>query len=336
MAVLVTGGTGFVGSATVVALIEAGHRVHVVDDLTNSSDAVLDRIEVVTGIRPGFTLLDVRDRERLRRTMVDHDVTSIIHFAAHKHVGESMERPFEYYDNNLGGLAAVVDVARRLDVRTVVFSSSGSVYGDADRLPIPEAAPHRPTNPYSTTKSVSERILRDLCRVEADWSVMALRYFNPAGAHPSGLIGEDPTGLLSNLLPVCLHVAVGNLPHLTVLGDDFDTVDGTGVRDYVHVSDVARAHVVALEHLADRRGFSAYNIGRGEGVSVLQVVDAVERASGRAVPIVRGARRPGDVAALYADTSCAARILGLTDYQDLDAICADAWRWQSRNPKGYR
>lgn len=333
---LVTGGTGFVGSATVVALIEAGHRVHVVDDLSNSSDAVLDRIEQVTGTRPGFTLLDVRDRAGLRGVMVERDISSIVHFAAFKHVGESMQRPLEYYDNNLGGLAAVVDVARAVGVRTLVFSSSGSVYGDADRLPIPESAPHRPTNPYSTTKSVSEQILRDLCRVDADWAVMALRYFNPAGAHPSGLIGEDPTGLLSNLLPVCLHVAVGNLRELTILGDDFDTIDGTGVRDYVHVSDVARAHVVALERLRAGGGFSAYNIGRGEGVSVLQVVAAVERASGRRVPVVRGRRRPGDVAALYADTSRAAVDLGLTTYQDLDAICTDAWRWQSRHPKGYR
>ena len=336
MTVLVTGGTGFVGSATVVALIEAGHRVHVVDDLSNSSDAVLDRIEQVTGTRPGFTMLDVRDRAGLRAVMVEQDISSIIHFAAFKHVGESVQRPFEYYDNNLGGLTAVVDVARATGVRTLVFSSSGSVYGDADRLPIPESAPHRPTNPYSTTKSVSEQILRELCHVDPGWAVMALRYFNPAGAHPSGLIGEDPTGLLSNLLPVCLHVAVGNLPELTILGDDFDTVDGTGVRDYVHVSDVARAHVVALERLRGGGGFSAYNIGRGEGVSVLEVVAAVERASGRRVPVVRGRRRPGDVAALYADTARAAVDLGLTRYQDLDAICADAWRWQSLHPKGYR
>lgn len=336
MAVLVTGGTGYVGSTTTVALLEAGHDVHVVDDLSNSSAVVLDRIEQITGRRPGFTPLDVRDRDRLHQLMVDGGITSIIHFAAFKHVGESMERPFEYYDNNLGGMCSVIDAARRAAVRSLVFSSSGSVYGHADHLPIAEGAPHRPTNPYSTTKSVSERILEDLCRAEPGWRVMALRYFNPAGAHPSGLMGEDPSGPVSNLLPVCLHVAVGNAPHVTILGDDFDTPDGTGVRDYVHVVDVAHAHVVALERLQARTGFRACNVGRGEGVSVLEVVSAVERASGREVPVVVGERRAGDVAALYADTTRAAADLGLTTYQDLDAICADAWRWQSSHPDGYR
>lgn len=336
MTVLVTGGTGYVGSHTVVALLEAGRDVHIVDDLSNSSHIVLDRIEQITGRRAGFEALDVRDQAALSSVIAARHVDSIVHFAAYKHVGESVQKPLEYYDNNLTGLCSLLAAARRQGVRSLVFSSSGSVYGHVDELPIREDAPQRPTNPYSTTKSVAERILADICASDPEWHVMALRYFNPAGAHPSGLIGEDPTGQLSNLLPVLMHVAIGNLPHVTVLGNDFDTPDGSGVRDYVHVMDVAQAHVATLERLPGRPGFSALNIGRGEGVSVLEMVAAVERVTGRPIPVQQGQHRPGDVPALYADTARAAAELGLTRYQDLDTICADAWRWQSNNPSGYR
>jgi UDP-glucose 4-epimerase len=335
MGILVTGGTGFVGSHTVVALIEAGRQVHIVDDLSNSSAVVIDRIDAITGTRPGFTRLDVRDTAAVRTVLDAEQSDALIHFAAHKHVAESVEKPLEYYDNNLGSLTSVLRAARDSGLRKIVFSSSGSVYGNATRMPIPEDEPHRPTNPYSTTKSWGERILEDLCAQDPSWSVLALRYFNPAGAHPSGLIGEDPTGLRTNLLPVLLDVAAGATAELVVHGTDFDTPDGSGVRDYVHVMDVARAHVTALDRLADRSGFGATNIGRGEGVSVLQLADAVERATGRTIPRRFGPRRPGDVAALYGDTAQAARELGLTGYASLDELCADAWRWRCANPHGY-
>jgi UDP-glucose 4-epimerase len=336
MRVLVTGGTGFIGSHQVVALAAAGHEPVVVDDLSNSSERVLGRLEQLTGGSVPFSRVDLRDRDGLRRAFEQHQPEAVIHFAARKHVPESVEQPFIYYDVNLGGLLSLIEVMDQTGVRTLVFSSSGSVYGNATRLPIPEDEPHRPTNPYSTTKSMGERILTDLCVAESSWSVMALRYFNPAGAHPSGLIGEDPTGRVSNLLPVLMHIAVGALPELVINGDDFDTPDGTGVRDYVHVMDVADAHVRALDALTGRLGFSALNIGRGEGVSVLQVVEAVEAVTGLSIPRRFGPRRPGDVAALYADTTEAVRVLGFERYADLHQICADAWRWQSGHPQGLR
>lgn len=336
MRVLVTGGAGFIGSHQVVALAEAGHEPVIVDDLSNSSDAVLPRLRELVGRPVPFTRLDVRDRDGLRDLVERSGVEAAIHFAARKHVWESVAEPLEYHDVNLGALTSLVTVLGEAGIRKLVFSSSGSVYGDARRLPIPEDEPHRPSNPYSTTKSWGERILGDLCAADPSWSVLALRYFNPAGAHPSGRIGEDPTGHLTNLLPVLMHVAVGNRPELVVHGDDFDTPDGSAVRDYVHVVDVARAHVTALEVLGDGDGFAAYNVGRGEGVSVLEVVAAVERVTGLPVPRRTGPRRPGDVGALYADTRLAAARLGLADYADLDTICADAWRWQSQNPQGYR
>jgi UDP-glucose 4-epimerase len=334
--VLVTGGTGYIGSHQVVVLLDAGHDVHVVDDLSNSSIEVVDRIAALTGRRPGFSPLDLRRHDELLDVLRHVEPQCIIHFAASKHVGESMASPLDYYDNNLRSLLGLLTAARTAGVRKIVYSSSGSVYGNATRMPIPEDEPHRPTNPYSASKSIGERMLEDLCRADAEWRVVALRYFNPAGAHPSGLIGEDPTGALSNLLPVLMHVAVGNLSGVTIFGDDFDTPDGFGVRDYVHVDDVARAHLAALHVLDESTGFRAFNIGRGQGVSVLELIRTVERVTGRPIPRTIGPRRPGDVAALYADTRRAATELGLDRYADLETICADAWRWQVNNPKGYR
>ncbi len=334
--VLVTGGTGFIGSHQVVALIESGHEVVVVDDGSNShGEPVIDRIEAITGVRPVFVRLDVRRTQELEDVITAHSVGAVMHFAARKHVPESVAKPIEYFRVNVDGLGSVVEAAHGAGVRKLVFSSSGSVYGDADELPIPESAPHRPTNPYSLTKSIGEQMLQALCQAEPDWRVVALRYFNPAGAHPSGLIGEDPTGLLSNLLPVLMHAAAGNLDGIKIWGDDYPTHDGTGVRDYIHVVDVAEAHVRALGLLADRTGFEAINIGRGEGVSVRDLHAAAQQATGVAIPAEVLPRRPGDVAALYGDTTLASERLGLTQYRDALAICTDAWRWQSRNPMGY-
>ena len=335
MHVLVTGGCGFIGSHQAVALLDAGHQVTIVDDLSNSDSEVLDRITKITGASVGFVDADVRETVALAALIADTEIDSIVHFAASKHVRESMDKPIDYFANNIEGLTSVLQAATDSGVRKIVFSSSGSIYGDADTLPIAESAEPRPTNPYSRTKAFGERICRDLCTSDPSFSITALRYFNPAGAHPSGDIGEDPTGLLSNLLPILMHVAVGNLPEVSIFGDDFDTADGTGVRDYVHVMDVAESHLTALEQMDGGDGFKVYNIGRGEGVSVLQLIAAVERVTGIAINRVVSKRGPGDVAALYGNTELAATELGFSNYRTLDEICADAWRWQSQNPTGY-
>ena len=335
MHVLVTGGCGFIGSHQAVALLDAGHEVTIVDNLSNSNAAALDRIAKITSASVEFVEADVRDTETMAALMSESGIDSVIHFAASKHVRESMAKPIDYFANNIEGLTSTLQAATQAAVRKFVFSSSGSVYGDADSLPIPESAELRPTNPYSRTKAFGERICQDLCASDPTFSITALRYFNPAGAHPSGDIGEDPTGLLSNLLPILMHVAVGNLPEVSIFGDDFDTVDGTGVRDYVHVMDVAESHLTALEQMDGGDGFKAYNIGRGEGVSVLQLIDAVERVTGVAISRIVKERGPGDVAALYGNTELAATELGFSNYRTLDEICADAWRWQSQNPSGY-
>jgi UDP-glucose 4-epimerase len=335
MHVLVTGGCGFIGSHQAVALLESGHDVTIVDDLSNSSAAVLERITKITGRSATFVETNVRDTQAVTAVMSEAQVDSIIHFAAFKHVRESMERPVDYFANNIEGLTSVLHAATESGVRRMVFSSSGSIYGDADVLPIPETAEPRPTNPYSRTKAFGERICSDLCVADPSFSITALRYFNPAGAHSSGHIGEDPTGLLSNLLPILMHVAVGNLAEVSIFGDDFDTPDGTGVRDYVHVMDVAESHLTALEKMAGDDGFNTYNIGRGEGISVLQLIDAVEQATGVSIKRTVKDRGAGDVAALYGDTRLAAEELGFSNYRTLEEICADAWRWQSQNPTGY-
>lgn len=325
MRVLVTGGCGFIGAHQVVALLDADHEVTVLDDLSNASTRSLEGIENITGRRPRFVEGDVRDRAVLDDAITGCD--AVIHFAARKHVPESSRHALDYHDVNLAGLTALLDVARRHGVFDLVHSSSGSIYGDGFDTPIGEDADPRPTNPYSRTKLFGERILGDVAASDPRWRITALRYFNPAGAHPSGLIGEDPTGPPSNLLPILLRVAAGDRALVEIAGDDFPTPDGTGVRDYVHVVDVADAHLRALETL--RSGFRAINIGRGHPVSVLEMIDAVERATGVRLPRRVGPRRPGDVGFLVADPS-RAEALGIRATRDLDQICTDGWRWWCR------
>lgn len=334
MTVLVTGGTGFIGSHQVAALAEAGESFVIVDDGSNSDHShVLDHLTELTGHRPVSHRFNIRDTARLAAVIRRHSVDEVIHFAAMKDLRESVARPTAYYQNNLEGLTSVIEASDTAGVRKLVFSSSGSVYGDADQLPILEDAPHRPTNPYSMTKSIGERMLSDLCESDPSWSILALRYFNPAGAHPSTLIGESPTRRRTNLLPMLLDVAAGHQPSVDVFGDDFDTPDGTGVRDYVHVTDVAEAHVAGLRATRASSGFQALNIGRGEGVSVRQLVSAVETVTGRSVPMRMRERRPGDVAALVGSTDRANRCLRLKPPKDLLTIAADAWRWRLETDK---
>lgn len=327
MEVMLTGGCGYIGSHQAVALVEAGHDVVIVDDLTNSSVEVLDRIEQLAGRRPAFHHFDVRDTGKLTSVLNEGSIEAIIHCAGLKHVAESGERPLDYHDVNVGGLLSLLTAANTAGVFRVVFSSSASVYGHVDTLPIIEAEPVKPTNPYSASKAMCERILSDVCEADERWSVMVLRYFNPAGAHGSGLIGEAPTHLLSNLVPVIMNRAIRGQP-ITIYGGDYDTGDGTAVRDYVHVADVVTAHLRALELLSTSHGFEALNIGRGIGVSVADMVEAACRVTGLDLRRNFGPRRTGDVAALVADTSLAAERLGMVRYRSLDQIFQDAWRWQ--------
>ncbi|MCF4136662.1 UDP-glucose 4-epimerase GalE [Streptomyces sp. Tue 6430] len=334
--ILVTGGAGFIGSHTCVELLAHGHDVVVVDNHVNSSPHALDRI-VKTAGRPlaGAHRVDVRDREALGRVFAAHQVDAVIHFAAHKAVGESVARPVEYYDTNVGGTCALLSVMREHGVHRLVFSSSCSVYGDARTVPLTELSPVAPTNPYARTKLMCERILEDVCAHEPRLKVLALRYFNPVGAHPGGLLGEDPQGVPDNLMPYVAQVAVGRRERLNVFGDDYPTPDGTGVRDYIHVMDVAEGHRIAVERLDDRAGMRVFNLGTGTGTSVLQLVAAFREASGRSVPCRIVDRRPGDVAELVADASAVAAAWGWTTTRDLAAMCRDAWRFQELNPHGY-
>ena len=328
---MVTGGCGYIGSHQVAHLLEAGHDVVVVDDLSNAKPTVLDRIEAISGRRPELFELNVLDTDELRAVIRQTEPDAVIHLAGYKHVPESTERVLDYYENNVGGLLSLLRACEPTETRRLVFSSSGSVYGETDRLPITEGHPHNPTNPYSSTKSICERILRDLCTGDDTWAVAALRYFNPAGAHPSGMIGEDPRGPTSNLLPAVMNAATDTTTKtgrtVNIYGDDFATADGSGVRDYVHVMDVAETHSRALEHLTSNPGFLALNVGRGSGSSALEVVSAMERASAQPLAVKIHPRRPGDVSALYSDTDKSRSIFGPIDYRDLDEICDDAWRW---------
>ncbi|MGW0336753.1 UDP-glucose 4-epimerase GalE [Streptomyces sp. NPDC003011] len=334
--VLVTGGAGFIGSHTCVELLAHGHEVVVVDNHVNSSPHALDRIAKTAG-RPlaAAYRADVRDRQALARVFAAHQVDAVIHFAAHKAVGESVARPVEYYDTNVGGTCALLSVMHEHAVRRLVFSSSCSVYGDARTVPLTERSPVAPTNPYARTKLTCERILEDVCAHLTDLKVLALRYFNPVGAHPGGLLGEDPQGVPDNVMPYVAQVAVGRREKLSVFGDDYPTPDGTGVRDYIHVMDVAEGHRVALEHLDDHTGMRVFNLGTGTGTSVLQLVAAFGEASGRPLPYQVVDRRPGDVAELVADASAVAEAWGWTTTRDLAAMCRDAWRFQELNPHGY-
>ncbi len=335
MHVLVTGGCGYIGSHTVVELIDAGHRVTVVDNLVNSSAESLRRVERITGARVGFAELDVRDRNRLDALFAASGFDAVIHFAGLKAVGQSVAEPLRYYDNNIGSTTSLVETMAAHRVGRLVFSSSATVYGDPASVPVTEDAVIAPANPYGRTKAMIECILADVAATGAPWQVSLLRYFNPVGAHPSGEIGEDPTGVPNNLLPFVAQVAVGRRPELAVFGDDWDTPDGTGVRDYLHVVDLAAGHLAALEHLPALGGCEAVNLGTGTGLSVLEVLAAFEEATGRRVPYRVAPRRPGDIATCYADVTLAARRLDWKATRSFATACADAWRWQSRHPEGF-
>jgi UDP-glucose 4-epimerase len=337
--VLVTGGAGFIGSHACVELLDHGYEVIVVDDYSNSSPLVLRRVGRIAGRFVGAVYeLDIRDRRALSAVFDRHPVDAVVHFAAHKAVGESTRMPVTYYDTNVGGTTALLHVMAEHGVRSLVFSSSCSVYGDtgAGSGPLDESVPHRPTNPYARSKSLCETVLADVCAADPRWTVLCLRYFNPAGAHPSGLLGEDPHGTPDNLFPYLAQVAVGRRPLLRVFGADWPTPDGTAIRDYLHVMDTVEAHRIALDHLADAPGLHVFNLGRGHGSSVFQVRAAFERASGRELPYTIAGRRPGDVAELVADAGAVARAWGWRPTRDLAGMCRDAWRFQQLNPDGLR
>jgi len=335
MRILVTGGTGYIGSHTVVELLQAGYGVTIVDNLSNSSGKVLERIERICGRSVEFHQLDLRDERALDQLLRDGAFSAVIHFAGLKAVGESVELPLDYYENNVGGTLVLLQSMARNRLKNLVFSSSATVYGDPARVPIDENAPLGPTNPYGRTKLMIEEILRDLQHSDPEWNIVMLRYFNPIGAHESGLIGEDPRGIPNNLLPYVAQVAVGKRERLAVFGNDYPTVDGTGVRDYIHVVDLALGHLRALEVIATCPGMLCCNLGTGTGYSVLEVVEAFRKASGVDIPYVIAPRRPGDIATCYADPAYAREVLGWQAERDLERMCVDAWRWQSQNPEGY-
>ena len=336
MAILVTGGAGYIGSHTVVELQGAGYDVVVVDNLSNSSRKSLERVEEITGKPVKFYEDDIRDRDALERIFANEDIDSCIHFAGLKAVGESVSMPWEYYNNNITGTLTLVDVMRRHNVKNIIFSSSATVYGTPEFVPITEDCPKgKCTNPYGWTKSMLEQILTDIQFADKDWNVVLLRYFNPIGAHKSGLIGENPTGIPNNLMPYVTQVAIGKRDHLNVFGNDYDTHDGTGVRDYIHVVDLAKGHVKALKKIEDGSGLSIYNLGTGVGYSVLDIVKNFEEATGVKVPYVITARRPGDIATCYADPTKAANELDWRAENGIREMCEDSWRWQSMNPDGY-
>jgi UDP-glucose 4-epimerase len=332
--ILLTGAAGYIGSHTWLCLLAAGYEVVGIDDFSNSSPMVLERLKTLSGKTPDFIRADVCDEQAVEAVFAQRKIDAVVHFAAFKAVGESAAKPLAYYANNLGGLMTLCQVMQRHDCKALVFSSSATVYGAPEHLPIREDAALSATNPYGATKLMGENILRDLERADPSWKIALLRYFNPVGAHASGLIGEDPRGTPNNLMPYITQVAVGKREHLSVFGNDYDTPDGTGVRDYIHVVDLAEGHVAALRYLLDRQLSITANLGTGQGYSVLELVKAFESASGRAVPCEIVARRPGDIAACYADPGVAEQKLGWKATRNLQEMCADSWRWQSQNPNG--
>lgn len=334
--VLVTGGAGYIGCHTCVELIERGHEVAVLDNFANSSPAVLERLRLLTGHSIELHRMDVRDTRALTDLFAHERFNAVIHFAALKAVGESCQRPLDYFDNNITGTIALLRAMKAAHVERLVFSSSATVYGDPDSVPVREDAPLRVTNPYGRTKLVCEQLIADTCSADSALRAATLRYFNPVGAHPSGLIGEDPNGPPNNLMPYVCQVAVGRRERLCVFGADYPTPDGTGIRDYIHVVDLARAHVDALDYLQRSGRNLLVNLGTGRGASVVELVHAFEEASGRTIPFDVVPRRAGDVAAVYADPSLARQLLGWQAQFDLASMCRDAWRWQSMNPGGYR
>lgn len=335
MKVLVTGGAGYIGSHAVVELIAAGHEVVILDNLSNAKPEAVRRVSAITQREIPFVQGDIRDRETLRRLFAVHDLDAVMHFAGLKAVGESVEKPLAYYDNNVTGSLTLFEAMGEAGCKSIIFSSSATVYGDPASVPIREDFPTSATNPYGRSKLMIEEMLRDLAASDPAWRVVLLRYFNPVGAHESGMIGEDPNGIPNNLVPYIAQVAIGRLPRLRVFGGDWPTRDGTGVRDYIHVVDLARGHVAALAWLGRSRGVGIFNLGTGRGYSVLEMVRAFAEASGRDIPYEIVGRRPGDIAECYADPSLAERELGWRAERTLAQMCADSWRWQSMNPEGY-
>ncbi len=332
--ILVTGGAGYIGSHTCVELIKLGYNVIVVDNLVNSNAVVLDRVKQITGVKPKFYEADIRDREKLEKIFEENEIDSVIHFAGLKAVGESVKIPLAYYDNNIYGTIVLLETMAKYNVKKIVFSSSATVYGSPERLPLTEDCRLSTTNPYGSTKLYLEGILKDLYVADKSWKVILLRYFNPVGAHESGLIGEDPKGIPNNLTPYIAKVAAGKLEKVNVFGNDYDTPDGTGVRDYIHVVDLALGHVKAIEKINDP-GVYIYNLGTGIGYSVLDVIHAFEKACGHPIPYVIAPRRPGDIAACYACADKAEKELGWKATLGIDEMCASLWNWQTRNPDGY-
>lgn len=335
MQILLTGGAGYIGSHTCVELIKSGYDVVIADNLSNSNPEVLNRLKTITGKDVKFYKADILDREAMRKVFSENDIKVVIHFAGLKAVGESVREPMKYYENNIAGTVVLCEVMQEFGCKKIVFSSSATVYGVAEKMPLTEDMPLGAINPYGRTKLFIEYILKDLCVADNEWSVALLRYFNPIGAHESGLIGEDPKGIPNNLMPYITQVAVGRLECLNVFGNDYPTNDGTGVRDYIHVVDLAKGHVKAVEYVLKNVGCDAINLGTGNGTSVLELVAAFEKASGVKVPYKIVERRAGDPAKVYADASKAKEVLGWTAEYGIERMCEDNWRWQHNNPNGY-
>lgn len=335
MKILVTGGAGYIGSHTGLALLEEGHDICVVDNLSNSKKIPLERVQALTGRHLKFYCVDLTDRDGLNQVFEAHSFDAVIHFAGFKAVGESVMMPLKYYWNNIAGTLVLLELMDAHGVRNIVFSSSATVYGEPEKVPIKETAPVCPANPYGRTKLHIENILRDLHEADNNWNIAILRYFNPVGAHPSGMIGEDPNDTPNNLMPFISQVAVGKQSELSVYGNDYPTHDGTGVRDYIHVMDLAAGHACALNRLRENPGLMTHNLGTGRGYSVLEMISAFEKISGQSIPYKITARREGDIAVCYADPSLAETQLGWKAEKGIDAMCLDTWRWQSKNPEGY-
>jgi UDP-glucose 4-epimerase len=335
MKILVTGGTGYIGSHTCLQLIEKGWQPVIIDSLVNSKISVLERIQKITGTRPAFIEGDVRDANFLQKVLKEHAIEAVIHFAGLKAVGESVNLPLKYYDNNVNGSVVLMEAMKQCNVKTLVFSSSATVYGNSSVPPWNEHVATSPTNPYGQSKLMVDQIMADVAVSDTTWSMTSLRYFNPVGAHPSGLMGEDPQGIPNNLMPFLAQVAVGRREALQVFGTDYPTPDGTGVRDYIHVIDLASGHIAALAYAQSRSGHHIFNLGSGQGISVLEMQRAFSKACGRDLPFVLSPRRPGDVAAYWADPQHAQSTLNWKANKSIDDMCQDSWRWQSQNPNGY-
>ena len=335
--ILVTGGAGYIGSHTCVELLEAGYDVVVVDNLCNSSKEALRRVEEITGKKVKFYENDIADKSAMKKVFQENEIFGVIHFAGLKAVGESVQKPLEYYQNNISGTLNMCEVMREQGVKNIIFSSSATVYGDPETVPITEQCPKgQCTNPYGWTKSMLEQMLTDIQKADEEWNVILLRYFNPIGAHKSGRMGEDPNGIPNNLMPYVMKVAIGELPHVNVFGNDYPTPDGTGVRDYIHVVDLAVGHVKAINKIKENPGVKVYNLGTGIGYSVLDVIDNVSKAVGKDIPYVIAKRRAGDIAECYADATLAKEELGWEAQNGIKEMCEDSWNWQKNNPKGYK